>query len=473
MIKNRHVKDFIYVFGANILGLMCSIFTGFLIPKFLNIEQFGYWQVFIFYVGYVGFFQFGFNDGIYIRYGSYDYEQLPKEKFRAYFRFLLIFQVVVASILILTSVLFITDNTRKEIYIFIAINTVLLGTTAFFVFINQMTKNFKAYSLYAIFSKVMYATFTLFLIVFNMKNHISYIYMFTFMNMILLITYILTTKDLVFGKKDRLVDCYSDIIKNFQIGFFVMIGNFMSILITGTGRIVLDLFSNIEEFAMYAFSVSLLVIINVLLVAISTVIYPYLARANKNHYCSLYERMEKVMLIILSMSLSGYFVLEFIIVTFLPKYNGALHISLILFASILFSGKINAVPENFYKVLKLQKEYSLNNIVAFIISIVTTLIFYFIFRTPISIAVATLLSFYLWLLYSDYFFSKKINIKFFKIHIVQIIIVCIFILYGYNLKWYVGIICYPISCIIIMFLFYKKDLLLLAKQKLNYLKTWE
>lgn len=471
MIKNRQLKDFIYVFGANSISFIASIFTGFFIPKFLPIEEFGYWQLFAFYLAYVGIFQFGFNDGIYIRYGNYDYDQLPKERFRAYFKFLIIFQLIVSVILILVSMIFVTDYIRKDIFIFIGINTIIVGTSAFFTFISQVTRNFKVFSLYTILSKIIYVILAMILLSLNVKNHIYLIYIVTLTNFLILLLYVYNLRDVVFGKSDRLKDSYSDIISNFTIGFFVMIGNFMSMLITGTGRVVLDLFFNIKDFAMYAFSVSLLLIINVVLIAISTVIYPYLARASKEYFCSLYERMEKIMLIVLSISLSGYFIIEFIVIKFLPKYNEALHISLILFASILFSGKINAVPENFYKVLKLQKDYTINNIVACIISITTAMLFYFIFRTPIAIAWSTLLSFYLWLLYSDYFFMKKIKIKFLKIHIVQLIIVSVFIIYGYTLKWYVGLICYPISCAFILYLFYKKDLLLIAKEKLYYLKS--
>ena len=42
----------------------------------LSVNDFGYWQLFIFYTSYVGFFHFGFNDGIYLLNGGKNYDEL-------------------------------------------------------------------------------------------------------------------------------------------------------------------------------------------------------------------------------------------------------------------------------------------------------------------------------------------------------------------------------------------------------------
>ena len=51
--------------------------------KLIGVEKYGYWQLYLFYTSYVGFFQLGWNDGIYLRYGGEDYNNLDKGLFFA------------------------------------------------------------------------------------------------------------------------------------------------------------------------------------------------------------------------------------------------------------------------------------------------------------------------------------------------------------------------------------------------------
>lgn len=49
---------------SNLVSLLVSTLVVFLIPKLIGVEDYGYWQLFLFYASYVGFLHFGWNDGI-------------------------------------------------------------------------------------------------------------------------------------------------------------------------------------------------------------------------------------------------------------------------------------------------------------------------------------------------------------------------------------------------------------------------
>ena len=114
---DKRVHDLFYTLSANILNMVLGIVTALLIPRFLGIEQYGYLNIFIFYVSYTGFMHFGFIDGIYIKYGNYDYNDLPREKFRSYFRFMLIMQLTIAVALCIITKIFVVDLIRQKSYI--------------------------------------------------------------------------------------------------------------------------------------------------------------------------------------------------------------------------------------------------------------------------------------------------------------------------------------------------------------------
>lgn len=64
------LNDLLTAFGAQGVSFACSVVMTLLVPKILGIEEFGYWQLFVFYTSYVSFFQLGLNDGIYLQHGG-------------------------------------------------------------------------------------------------------------------------------------------------------------------------------------------------------------------------------------------------------------------------------------------------------------------------------------------------------------------------------------------------------------------
>ena len=50
-----------------------------IVPKFLSLEDYGLWQLFLFYYSYIGFFHFGWEDGIYLRYAGNSFETLDSK----------------------------------------------------------------------------------------------------------------------------------------------------------------------------------------------------------------------------------------------------------------------------------------------------------------------------------------------------------------------------------------------------------
>ena len=88
-------KNIFFAFGSQGLQLLRSILVSLLIPKTLGIEEFGFWQLFIFYTQYSGFLHLGLLDGIYLREGGKHYKELDFRSLGAQFRIFLIWQFII------------------------------------------------------------------------------------------------------------------------------------------------------------------------------------------------------------------------------------------------------------------------------------------------------------------------------------------------------------------------------------------
>lgn len=446
----KKAKNIYYTLGANILTFIMGIVTGFVIPKFLGIDDYGYIKLFTFYITYVGITHFGFLDGIYIKYGACDYEQIPKAKFRLYFRYLVLLQILEAIILFIAISVIMKDENRSFIMILVIFNMIITNLTTLFAFIHQFTKRFKVFSVNLVLNKLVYVIGSLLFIYFNMLGYKPFIILQTFINIIILGIYIYINRELVFGKceslKENIRECF-ELTKN---GFFIMIGNFMGVFILGLDRLFVDKFFSLREFSMYSFAYTLISLFFILLNSITMVIYPYLARMNEENNKAVYEKIRVVLSSIMGITLVGYFIIKFIVMNYLPKYEASLPILIFLVPTVIYSAQINILIANYYKILKKTKDYSKNNIVALLLGLITNIIAFAIFKSYIAIAAATLISFILWLLYSDYYFSKTIGIKYKKAMIFEILIVIIFIFTATLDNWIVGGSIYLVSVVTII-----------------------
>lgn len=49
-------RDLVYTFAAQGMAILLNLMLNLLVPKVLGIEAFSYWQLFLFYSVYIGFF---------------------------------------------------------------------------------------------------------------------------------------------------------------------------------------------------------------------------------------------------------------------------------------------------------------------------------------------------------------------------------------------------------------------------------
>ncbi|MGG3962211.1 oligosaccharide flippase family protein [Geobacillus stearothermophilus] len=445
------------VMFSSIVTIINGVFLSLIVSKYLGVTQFGYFKLFGFYLGLVGVAHLGFIDGILVRYGHYNYENLPKTKFRTFFFFLLFTQVIIAVILIGALILFTNNIDKKIIYIMVAINIIFVNIATFFSFVCQITKKFRIFAVNTMLQNVLNILFICILIFLGIKNYFYYIFIQSIINLLISIKYTIQFKDIVIGKRESIFLVKNEIVSNYKIGFFVLVGNFMGLIILGIDRIFIDRFLSIAEFSYYSFAVSLLGLVFTIINSISVYLYPYIARNRGQLNAQKYELFSSICILVASYSLCTFFVIEFIVINYLGDYTESIIITAILYPIIILGSTINIVSVNFYKALQLVKDYNRNNIVAFAITLLSNIIIVFSAPSLLNFSIGTFLSFYIWAIYTDFYFYRKFNINTLKHHIFIILTIASFFLCT-NLSYVLGMFLYLLVVTVFVMLFYK-DLL--------------
>lgn len=432
MNNKKTLKNIAFITISNVLKLISSILIGFVIPKILGVTDYGYYKIFILYMTYVGLFHFGFIDGIYLKFGGVNYEDLNKKKFRSYFRFLMYFEMVIVFIGLIASIILLQGE-REFIFIMLFINLLAINITTYFQFISQITSRFKEYSSRLIILAITNIIIVLVLYIFNINDYRVYTQLLVITNFLLLVWYIYTYKDIVFGSSNSVRDEIYEIKDFFKYGVILLLANLSTTLVLTVNKQVVEIFFSVEEFGIYSFAYSMLAIITVVVSAVSVVLYPTFKKIDFDKLIIQYNKLNRFIIVIVTIGLLGYFPLLWIVPKFLPEYIDSLIVFRVALPGLLFSSSISAIKHNYFKVANKNNHYFYISLIVIILNIILSLAAYYIYKTLVSIALSSIFGLVVWYIITEIYMVKNYKVKWkINILILTFSIICFYLITSLN-----------------------------------------
>lgn len=460
-MKKNILKNIINISISNIIKLLSGVLVGFLLPKIIGITDYGYYKTFTLYSTYVGLFAIGITDGIYLKYGGLDYSSIDKREFRFYSRFYFFIEILFTLLLVIFSV-FLLNGEYRFIILCLSFYLLFNNITGYFQIISQITSRFKEFSSRNIIQSFLIAISIFVLLLLNKYcNYIvTYkIYMIIYINIIAFLSlwYIYTYRDIVFGKEIRISNKKSLIISIIKIGIPLLISNLCSSLILSIDRQFVSILFDTETYAIYAFAYNMLGLITTAFVAISTVIYPTMKKTNKETLGKNYSFFVSVILIISFLCLICYFPLNWFVNWFLPKYSNSLPIFRVIMPGLAVSSVITIVMHNYYKTEGKEIMFFVKSIIILAISCVANFVAYFLFKSTISISIASIFVMYIWYVLMEEYFIRSYKVKWIKNLIYMLLMTFGFYLITCWELWWASMLVYSVYMIIVTIFFYYKD----------------
>lgn len=414
MNRRKTLGSILFVTISNISTIISGVFVGFLLPKMVSLDGYGYYKVFTLYCSYIGLFTLGLHDGIVLKYGGTNYEEFDKKKFRSYFKWYLLINACF-SLIILAISQFALQGDYRIIFFLLSINIMANSITGYFQQISQITQRFTEYSVRKIVTSIInIASIALLYIFYKNGNEILYLYyvfVFVFINIIMTVWYIFTYREIVFGDSYSIKETKKDAKALIENGFPLTIANLCSSLILTLDRQFVSLLFPTATYAIYAFAYNILSLVTVATSAISAVLYPLLKRTDETNLKNSYSIIVSILLALVGVAMVAYFPLREIIHFILPKYNDSIEIFRIIFPGLGISTVITVAMHNYYKTLGRNIVYFKRSIFILVLSFLANCIAYFIFRTTISISVASIITMIIWYIVVENEFVISFNYK--------------------------------------------------------------
>ena len=454
------LKNILKVIGSNITTIIAGVFVSFLLPKIISVADYGFYKTYTLYFNYIGVLSLGLIDGIVLKYGGKEYHELDRGKFRAYYTWYALLQLLFSVIIILVT-FFVEGSDYKFVALILTINLLPANTIGYFQQISQIVQRFKEYSLRKIIESVaniliVCVLFLLYKMEWTTVSYKYYLIALVSVSILLFGWYLITYREIVFGKSEGRWVALKDVFCLIKLGFPLLLSNLCSTLMLSLDRQLISMLFSPEEYATYAFAYSMLSLITTATSAVSVVIYPIFKRINEDRLKTIYKDINTLMLVFIFAMMAGYFAICYIIEWFLPQYTYSILIFRIILPGLAVSSSVTIIMHNYYKVFGKTGRFFIQSVISLALSVLCNVVAYWIYGTREAVSMASVIALCIWYVITQLGMRKICNNTWKNITYLALMGTS-FYLCGIIPLYWLGFVAYFMVFVVVSLLFYRKD----------------
>ena len=366
------VKNISYSFLANLVSLLVSVCMVMFVPKFLSVEDYGLWQLFLFYFSYLGFLHFGWEDGIYLRYAGKSFSELPARVFAGQFYGVILLQVCLAALAILGGWLGVEDPARKTAFICAVFLAPFVNFNNLCNFVMQITNRIKDYARLILTERLVLLLLVLGLLAAGLG---TFQYFFAAKACSLAAVAVCGAalcRRLLRPAFPAWVEVWAEACENIRVGIKLMFANIASMLLVGIVRYGISLGWDVATFGRVSLTLGVSNFLMVFISSVSVVFFPIVKRLGHERRGGIYGEIGTALSVLLLGMLLFYYPLKCVLAWWLPQYAESLIYMCVLFPVCLFESKVDLLTNTYLKSLREEALMLKLNMTAVAVSAVIT-----------------------------------------------------------------------------------------------------
>lgn len=425
MINSKQLRiNFIFVIFAQLITLIVSCTTNLLLPKFITTLSYSYWQLFIFYAGYVPCLALGLNDGIYLRLGGKKISELDLVSVKSQYIFGQLFQVILASIIFLPFICIMSNSNKVFVFLFVFLYFISYTSFNFLNNVYQSVNEIKTYALATVIFQLAYFLFQIVFVATRQSNIFILIFGYIIANFISVLYLLRNIHSLFKNAKFNLSIGRHEVFVSMKTGISLMIANICSMLVLGVGRQIIEFRWGILTFGKISFALALINFALMFIIQVGAVLFPTLRRLSREHLKEVFANLTNRLFIILPIIYLAYIPGKLILQMWLPKYSESINYLGILLPICFFDCRMNLVNSTIFKVLNRQVLLLEINIITIVISVVTGMIGAYIINNMYFVICSLVFSVMTRCIISDYIISKWMQFNI-NVYVLLDVLLCI------------------------------------------------
>lgn len=429
-------KNFIYVILAQLISLLVSCSTNLILPKFISTTDFSYWQLFMFYTLYIPCLALGLNDGVYLRYGGKDKDELDYTAIKSQYVFGIIYQIILAMLVGQFLIYFSDSNGRRWVIYSVLVYYIIYTCHNFLSYIFQATGESNVWSKSIILHRIIFLSAQTVLLLTGIYNVFYFIPAF---NIALLVSlaylYFFMQKYFKKVKIDWRLGA-TEALLSIKVGISLMVANVCSTLILGVGRFIIDNKWGLLAFGKVSFSLTLINFALTFISQVGIVLFPALRRIDGKKLQRYYKKIAVGLFSLLPLMYIIYLPLKFVLLLWLPNYSQSIDYLSILLPICFFDSKMNLMGNTFLKVLSKQVVLLKINILTIIFGGIWGIVAAYVFDDMKLVVVGMVISVIFRSIIADIVLGKELSVSLWRLEILDIVLAIVFIITATYLLWW-------------------------------------
>ena len=344
------IQNTAVAFLAQGVTMLISCLTSLLVPKILGVEEFGYWQLFIFYASYVGFFHFGLNDGVYLVHGGEGRDQIDKRSINSQFLTGSIFQLGLCLLIIFAVMGIDLGRQRNFVLVCTAYYMVVKNASSYLGYVFQSMNETKLYSFSCILERVAFLVPLAALLFIRVQSFTGFVIAYCASGTLQLVFCLWFARDFLSSGLLSPSESIRESLASVQIGIKLMIANIASQLILGVARFIIDAVWGIKTFGELSLSLSMVNFVFSFVSQAAMVLFPALRQGSREEVGKFFYAVRNFMGLAFPAVYLFYFPGVWLLSMWLPQYANSFIFFAYLLPICVFDGKMSIACTTCFKV---------------------------------------------------------------------------------------------------------------------------
>lgn len=346
------VGNALTAFAAQGISMLVSAAMTLLAPKVMGVESYGYWQLFVFYVGYSGFFHLGLNDGIYLLEGGKTRDEIDKRAVNSQVAFGVGFQMLVALGITAFALAWAPEAERAFVLFAFAAYTVVFNLSGMLGYIFQAMNETKLYSFSTMLERLLFLVPMLAMVMLEVGDFRPFVIAYLIARCVSLAYCCWKARDILGAGIAGFAEVTKMSLGSIKVGFSLMVAGVADMLILGVARGLVDYAWGIEAFAKVSFSLSLVNFFITFVSQASMVLFPALRQGTEDERRRFYKMLKDAAEVIFPAAYLLYVPTIWILSLWLPQYAESMRYFAMLLPICAFNTKMDLSCTTYFKVLR-------------------------------------------------------------------------------------------------------------------------
>lgn len=432
--KQNLIKNVSYGFVANMISMVLGALSVLIIPKYIGVSDFGYYQLYLFYTGYVTITALGHPDGNYLKIGGQKFSDLDYQSQNAQFWLMCACQIVLYFILgaVASTV---KDLDKRWVLFAVCAGAVIVLARYYLYLTLQATERVKEYAIIVITERLISVAISIAWVLAGYRGYRMIVIQDILGRGISLALAIVYCRNYVFLKPQWTRSVLKEVYSNIKIGVMVLFAALSSSIIVGIIRAGIENHWGIEVFSKVSLVISISNMATRCINAVSIVMFPALRRQRKENLSEIYTRLNTGLMAVIFFGLVFYVPAAKLICVWLPKYADSIKYAAILLPVYAYECKNAMLVTTYLKTLRKEKVLLMSNFVAIAVSLVGTWITVYVMDNLEAAVVVILGTLILRCVIGELSIGKELNIALIGAALEEMGMVAAFII----CNWWLGI----------------------------------